>query len=184
MYTKEKLETGEARIRRIEEIYIKYGKILIAETYKNYIQEYPIAEDIVQSAFERVIKHGYNFLKFEDTEAFRLLYSIMKHEAYRVIKERKKDCLMEDIDYILENLVYADIMKEKDPEFLHLERKMVHEAIQKLPDHYASVLYLHYYYGYKFKEIASLLNISENTAIQRNYYIRRKLKEILKREGF
>lgn len=184
LYTKAKLKAEEARIRRIEEIYKKYGKILIAETYKNYIREYAIAEDIVQTAFERAIKHGYNFLELEDVEAFRLLYSIMKHEAYKVLKKGKMDYLIVSIDNILDNLVYTDIKQEHNPEFLHLERVMVHEAIAKLPEDYASVLYLHYFYGYKFKEIAVLLDISENTAIQRNHYIRKKLKEILKREGF
>lgn len=184
MLTKDKDNQEYLRIQRIESAYLKYGTILISEIQRHYFSEKQIAEDIVQTTFERVIKYGYDFAKYNDEDAFRFLYSVMKHESYNLKKKLTKDFPVEDIDQIIDNLYYTTIEADADPEFLYTERTIVREAMKKLPEDYSTILYLHYYYGYKFKEIAAFLGISENTAIQKCHYIRKKLKAILVKEGF
>lgn len=184
MFTKDNDKDELLRIRKIETAYRKYGKILVAEVQKHYFENQQIAEDIVQTTFERVIKYGHDFATYDDKVAFRFLYSIMKHEAYKLKKKEAKFSKIADVDQIMNDLSLSAIESSTSPEFLYLERTIVREAMKQLPDDYASILYLHYYHGYKFREIGDFLGISENTAIQKCYYIRKKLKQILIKEGF
>lgn len=184
MLTKDKDKQEYIRIQKIEAAYRKYGKVLISELQKHYFTEHQMAEDIVQTTFERVIKYGHDFGKYDDKVGFRFLYTIMKHEAYKQKKKLEHNFAISNIDQIMDDLTNTAIESATNPEFLYVERTIVREAIKQLPDDYASILYLHYYHGYKFKEIGDFLGISENTAIQKCYYIRQKLKKILMKEGF
>ena len=56
------------------------------------------------------------------------------------------------------------------------------EALSRLPDTYRTVLYLHYYEGYKLSEIAKMLHISSSAVTMRISRGRKELKEILKEE--
>ena len=58
----------------------------------------------------------------------------------------------------------------------------MYEALVKLPDSYRTVLYLHYYEGYTFGEIAKILHLSPSAVSMRVSRGRKELKEILKEE--
>lgn len=172
------------RLQKIEQSYEKYHQILIAEVRKNYSVNQYTAEDIVQTTFLRVIKYGKDFADLDDISAFRFLYTISKYVAYDVLKDETSDYTKEDIELIINSCADCMIDSATNPEFLYMERTIVREAIEKLPAHYATILYLYYYHGYSFKEIGLFLGIKPNTVAQRCYYVRQKLKEILVKEGF
>lgn len=184
MNTNDKNNSEQLRLQRIEYAYQKFSKTLIKEVRKHYHADQHIAEDIVQTTFERVLRYGYNFASYDDKVAFRFLYTIMRHEAFHLLEKQQNYLCTDEIEEILNKISLSAIDSGNNPELLYVERTIVSEAVKNLPPNYASVLYLHYYHGYKFKEIADFLGISENTAIQRNYYIRQKLKKILIKEGF
>ncbi len=56
--------------------------------------------------------------------------------------------------------------------------------IAKLPEKYASVIFLYYFEDYTIKEIASLLNKNENTISSILQRGRKKLKTELEKEGY
>lgn len=58
------------------------------------------------------------------------------------------------------------------------------DAILKLPKHYKDVIYLHYYEGYKVKEIADILNKKENTIHTWMKRSRDQLKDLLGGDGY
>jgi len=182
--TNDKNNSEQLRLQRIEYAYQKFSRVLIHEVCRHYHTNQDIAEDIVQTTFERVLKYGHNFASYDDKVAFRFLYTIMRHEASRLLEKQRNNLCSAEIEKILHEVSRSAINPADNPELLYVERTLVREAIKKLPPSYASILYLHYYHGYKFKEIAEFLGIKENTAIQRNYYIRQKLKKILIKEGF
>ena len=49
--------------------------------------------------------------------------------------------------------------------------------VDSLPDIYKEVLILYYEYGYKVKEIAEMLNVSESTVLKRLERARKLVKE-------
>ena len=59
----------------------------------------------------------------------------------------------------------------------------VREAIGKLPEKYAAVLYLYYYEGYNTREIGEMLGRSENTVSSLLRRGREKLRIELEEEG-
>lgn len=178
-YTNEKL-----RLAKIEQAYRDHSRILLSEILKHYTQNQAVAEDILQSTFERVLKYGYKFASFDPDSAFRFLYTIMRHVAYDTLSTQNKETLYENIDEILNEAADESVHSASNPELLYIERMVIRKAIQKLPDDYASIICLHYSYGFKYREIADLLGITENNTIQKCHYIRKKLKEILIKEGF
>jgi RNA polymerase sigma-70 factor (ECF subfamily) len=178
-YTKEKL-----RLAKIEQAYTDFYRILFSELMKHYTSDPSVAEDILQSTFERVLKYGHNFDTYDKKSAFRFLYTIMRHEAYDTIARINKETLHVNVDEILDSITNHSLESALNPEFLYLEKTVVREAVQQLPDDYASVICLYYFYGFQHNEIAKLLNITENNAAQKCFYIRKKLKEILTKEGF
>lgn len=56
------------------------------------------------------------------------------------------------------------------------------EAVNALPTKYRTVIYLHYYEGYPAKEIAAILNISQNAVYTRLARARQKLKWTLEED--
>ena len=64
----------------------------------------------------------------------------------------------------------------------NIEEQSMYEALGKLPDSYRTVLYLHYYEGYTFGEIAKILHLSPSAVSMRVSRGRKELKEILKEE--
>ena len=81
MSTNDKNAEEWIRLHRIEEAYRKFSKILIAEAHTRFLNDQHMAEDVVQTTFERVLKYGHNFASYDDTVAFSFLYTIMRHEA-------------------------------------------------------------------------------------------------------
>ena len=64
------------------------------------------------------------------------------------------------------------------------ERTELAIAIMKLPVKYREVLIFYYYEGYKIKEIAAFLGLSENTVKARMVKARKLLKEKLRSEDW
>ncbi|MBQ2769626.1 MAG: sigma-70 family RNA polymerase sigma factor, partial [Clostridia bacterium] len=64
------------------------------------------------------------------------------------------------------------------------ETGVVLEAVRQLPELDRYIVYLHYYEGYPIKQIGNLLELPEGTVSSRMSRARKKLKEILKGEGY
>ena len=58
---------------------------------------------------------------------------------------------------------------------------MIAELLKRLPDEQKTVMIMKEFEGMKFREIADVLNISENTAKSRLYYGLKALKNLLEK---
>ena len=79
------------------------------------------------------------------------------------------------IDETLENTLKCEFT-ERDNE--------IREQIERLPEKYASVIFLYYFEEYNIREIADILGKSENTVSSLLQRGRRKLKTELEKEGY
>lgn len=109
------------------------------------------AADAVQDTFYKYITKSPSFREPEHEKAWLL------RVATNISKNYRRFALMHD---------YIDIETLYD---LHREQPEYHlmEAIAKLPPDYRAVIHLHYYEGYTAKEIASILGVSQATALKR-----------------
>ena len=77
---------------------------------------------------------------------------------------------------------YEELSSDSIVSGFNIEEQSMYEALGKLPDSYRTVLYLHYYEGYTFGEIAKILHLSSSAVSMRVSRGRKELKEILKEE--
>lgn len=79
---------GKKNIKYIEELYATYSRRMFFIARK-YVQNSDFAEDVVQSAFEKVLAYPDGILKVPRDEVFYFLSTVLRHEALDIIKMRK-----------------------------------------------------------------------------------------------
>ena len=153
------LDTDEEKTK-FEKLYAKYKKLMICAAY-DILNDSQFAEDAVHEAFIRIAK---NFSKVGEIDCSRttnFVVIIVKNVARTMLeKEGKWIDLEESVEIIanenteleaIEKVVFEDLVK----------------VIDKLPAVYKETTMLFWLEGYSIAEVASILNISINTAKKR-----------------
>ena len=130
------------------------------------------AEDAVQNAFMQVIRHFEKIFQIPCDEVSFWLISIVKNEAYMILRKQKRIVPLEDWDNFANQSV--DVL-----DYIGLA-----DLFTKLPDTYRQVLEMRFLLGYSNKEIAAHLGMTESAVGTRINRGRRLLREILDKEGF
>lgn len=131
------------------------------------------AEDIIQESFANAFN---NLNKFRGDSSFgSWLKRIVINKTITFLNKKKQE--FDDIDNM--HIVSDD---NDDEDFPKIEMSKVHETIKTLPEKARLVLNLYLLEGYRHKEIAEMLNISESTS--KSQYLRAKkiLREKLTKE--
>ena len=121
------------------------------------------AADAVQDTFYKYITKSPSFREPEHEKAWLL------RVATNISKNYRRFALMH---------IYVDIETLYD---LHREQPEYHlmDAVTKLPPDYRAVIHLHYYEGYTAKEIASILGISQGSALKRLERGRAQIRKLI-----
>ena len=123
------------------------------------------AKEISQKTMSSVFK---NIKGLRDASKFKYwIYRIARNNCNSYHKNPRKVFSLEDAD------VYTMVSKEESVEdtLVNQERRtIVIEALRKIPSKQREVVVLKMYENLKFHEIATILEISENTAKSRMYY--------------
>lgn len=133
---------------------------------------YSEAEDITQEVFLALHAKPQDFESEEHMKAWLLRSAINRCRNYRLSARVRRDQPLDD-----------ELSDKLHCEFTPRDNE-IREMIHKLPEKYASVIFLYYFEEYKVKEIAKLLNKSENTVSSLLQRGRKKLKTILEKEGY
>lgn len=129
-----------------------------------YMKNKQDAEDVVQEAFLRLLKHGGDFPGLESVKAWLLVTaSNLCRDKLRRHSRRELD-----IDQFPQ-LAAPD--REED--------RRVLEAVLALPDRLKDAVYLFYYEGYEAAEIAEMLGEAPGTVRSRLFRARKLLKKRL-----
>lgn len=130
------------------------------------------AEDIIQESF---VKAFNNLDSFRGDSSFgSWLKRIVINQSISFIRSKKQE--FTDI----ENLQI--VSEEENDDVPKVDPKMIHESIKTLPEKARVVLNLYLLEGYRHKEIAEILQITESTS--KSQYLRAKqlLRDKLKKE--
>ena len=130
------------------------------------------AEDIIQESF---VKAFNNLDSFRGESSFgSWLKRIVINQSITFLRKKKQDFLE------IENIQIPSDGNEEN--FPQIDPKLVHESIKSLPEKARVVLNLYLLEGYRHKEIAEILKITESTS--KSQYLRAKqlLREKLKKE--
>lgn len=162
-------------IRKFEHIYIEYKQTMYYAAYR-ILKDRHTAEDAVHQAFLRIVNklEKIDINDCHKTKAFLVI--IAEHIAIDIYRKRKRENVL-SFDEL--EVYIAD-------ETLQIQNEEVDEifcAIERLPKNYSTVLRLKYSQGYNDAEIADILDITEGNVRQRISRAKKKLSELLGREG-
>lgn len=171
LYKNEKLlvsraASGNRQAQRF--IYEHYAPKMLS-VCRQYIRDLQFAEDVMVQGFVKVFRNLKNFRNEGSFEGW--IRRIMVREAIDFL--RKKQFVEFD-----EEKVDARSHSEADIS-TSLETEEIQALIDALPEGYKMVFVLYAIEGYKHKEIAEVLKISENTSKSQLYKARKVLQEKL-----
>lgn len=156
-------------------------KELFTEIYENNISKMfniakgilhsdELANESVHEAFLKLIKHFSKFTALGSEHQKGWIALTTKYTSLNILKKENKYVAVEN------SYLFDIIEKQQENEPTHIYEDLV-EEINNLPEKYKSVLELYYTKGYSNKEIAIMLNISVDNAMQRLSRARKMLLE-------
>ncbi|MET3292962.1 UNVERIFIED_CONTAM: RNA polymerase sigma-70 factor (ECF subfamily) [Brevibacillus sp. OAP136] len=163
----------------LEQLMHEYGDKIIQLVYL-IVKDRTMAEDITQEVFLKA---------FRDLHAFRG-ESSMKTWLYRIaINESKKYLRSWSFRQIFSTFKKDDMPEE--PEHEHVEATVIGnmtkvemaERVMALSPQYRQVIVLHYYEDLTVKEIAHVLDITEELVRTKLHRARKQFKRLLEKEG-
>ena len=167
----EKCKTYNKKAQR--ELYDVYSPVLFGICLR-YSNSKADAEDILQEGFTKIftkINH------FSDKGSFEgWMKRIVVNTAISHYHKNKKHNEVYDIDEVKETEVEG--YKFDDIEFT---REELFNTIERLPEGYKLIFNLYAIEGYKHKEIAKKLNISENTSKSQYSRAKSKIRKMLEK---
>lgn len=143
------------------EICTKYGDRLYAAAF-NITRQRQDAEDAVQEALLRLYKSDKEFESEEHVKAWLIRVTINIAKSTCTSFWHRNRVPYEDY---MEEIPFED---DSDRDLM--------EAVLSLPEKYRIIVHLYYYEGYKTREIADTLKLSENTVKTRLLQSRKLLK--------
>lgn len=158
---------GRRKQYAFEELYNRYGKAIHAFCRK-FLNDDISADDIAQETFIKFLKKAEEKAEINYVKAY--LFTTARNLCINRVKE--KEFSHKSIDDIL-------LTEKSSTEDNYELNQMIETALALIPENYRQVVILNAYHGYKYREIAELLDMPLSTV--RNHIIRgkKKLKEIL-----
>lgn len=142
----------------IQEALEKYSDMVIRIAYQN-VKNQSDAEDIAQEAFLKLIKLWPKFENHEHEKAWLIRVTINLCKNHLKTAWHRKTVAINDNCYSLSS-----------------EENEVLEVVMQLPVKFRNVIYLYYYEDYSVKQIADILERSENTICSWLFRARKALK--------
>ena len=153
---------------KFEQIYLAYRKQMYYTAFQ-ILQHDADAEDAVHHAFIKIAENIDKFFEVECPKTRSLCVTIVENKAIDIYRKRQRS-----ISIGLGELIPAT----QAPYTGTLSR-----CIAQLPPTYRHVLLLHHIHGYKYKEIAKILDLTIANALKIDQRAVAKLEKICIEEG-
>lgn len=156
----------------IDEIMNKYGQEVLQFVY-SYVNNKEVAEDLTQDIFVKCYKSLHTYKGNSNLKTWLWRIAINHCKDYLKSWYNKKVIVTED------DFTYMESQKESVEQIViqSAEDSRLASAVMNLPIKYREVIYLFYYEELSIKEIATVIEVKENTIKTRL----KKAKELLKK---
>lgn len=140
------------------------------------------AEDAAADTFERLVKYLPDCAGITDERTRCLVVRVTKCAALDIYRQNQKEMNLISID----EHAYLGASKNDIDDYLDIKnyREMLGRIISELPEIYAGVIRLRFFYGLEIAEIAKQLNISEDNVYQRIGRARKWIKNMIGDEAY
>ncbi|MFZ7755532.1 sigma-70 family RNA polymerase sigma factor [Bacillus thuringiensis] len=156
----------------IDEIMNKYGQEVLQLVY-SYVNNKEVAEDLTQDIFVKCYKSLHTYKGNSNLKTWLWRIAINHCKDYLKSWYNKKVIVTED------DFTYMESQKESVEQTViqNAEDRELASAVMNLPIKYREVIYLFYYEELSIKEVATVIEVKENTIKTRL----KKAKELLKK---
>ncbi|MFH1255342.1 MAG: RNA polymerase sigma factor [bacterium] len=140
----------------------------------SFAKDRAASEDLTQEIFVKVwkkIKSFNNKYKFKNW-----IYAIAKNTCLDYLK-KNKTINFSELNLTDDNLLFENLIAQAGTPIA--EEGDLYSAIGKLPEKHKKIVNLHYYEGFKFREIAKILKQPLNTVKSANRRALAKLKSVI-----
>lgn len=163
--------------KRVEQLYDEYKNVMFG-TALGIVKDTSQAEDIVQFAFLRIIKHIEKLSGLQNGEVKGYIVLIIKNLSIDYLRKRKSENTVpiEDMDCEGKDSV-EDIAMAK------LELGLIKDNLKIMDGKYSLPLIMKYSMGFTHAEIADMLGISTENAKVRCHRGKRMLIDAIGREA-
>ena len=152
---------GKKTIKYIEKLYEAYSRKLFCIA-KNHVKDDDLAQDVVQSVFEK---------------AFYFLTAITKNESFTLLKNEKNN---EHESLTYEDGSEGDFVEDPRDNYLQMiDLESLKQNLAALPRRHRDTILFRYVYGLKCKEIADLFRITERSVKNRCREARKLLRQMM-----
>ncbi|MBS3776604.1 MAG: RNA polymerase sigma factor, partial [Bacteroidales bacterium] len=136
------------------------------------------AEDLVQETSLKALKHRDKFVYKSSLKAWT--FTILKNTFINNYRRSRKKSTYPNQSIEHSNKHYFTASQGYNPDSIFSSNE-IEETIEALDEHFKKPLKMHYV-GYKYKEIAEILNLNIGTVKSRIYFSRKKL--VKKLQGY
>lgn len=157
------------------ELHDEYKQTMYRKAY-GILRDSSLAEDVVQESFIRILNNFDKIIKKKCPQTRKYFVNIVRSISIDVYRKRKRQ---QNLSFDEFEGTIADDFKNIDN---LLEEMTIEKYLFQLPKSYYIILSLKYDDGYTYKEIAGILNISEENVKKRLLRARNKLREILAKQ--
>lgn len=155
--------------KAFEELYIRYYQGLM-RFVMSYCGNRDMAEDIIQEVFLKLMGIGVRLGLVKNIKSY--IYSSAINKCRDFVKGERRSVSLNDA------VKYETIVSDEEKDYIDIE--IMNKFIQKLPDRQREILLLRVGSGLQFKEIASILGVSENSAKVNYFYALSNLRDMMR----
>jgi RNA polymerase sigma-70 factor (ECF subfamily) len=163
---------------KLEALYKKYNGLMYSTAFR-ILNDHQLAQDAVQMSFVKIIKNIEIINDIECNKTKGLMVIICRNLSIDLYNKRKlsNSITIEEIDELIPDYTYSideQLIKHESLIALREKIKMLHQP-------YADIISLKYFYEFSDKEIAKILDISEQNARVRLHRAKTSLIDLIKR---
>lgn len=170
---KQLIKSCQEGIKQSQYLLVKRYSAMLMTVCRRYARDDAMAKDVLQESFIRIFKYIGDYKPTGSFEAW--MRRIAVRSALQWIEKGyfKREASTEELPD--ERLSEPDV-------YHYLGTEVILQKIQELPEGYRTIFNLNIIEGYSHKEIAALLNITENTSRSQLVRARRLLQQKLNKE--
>ena len=170
------LVNSEEDRTKLEQIYIKYKKLMYYIAM-DILKDTHEAEDVVQSSIMKIANYIEKIDEVNSNKTKSLIVTIVKSTSIDIYR-RKKDKQFIDLDEV-SGRIESDELPLDDLVIRFEESEELSEKLAEIKSEYANILTLKYYHQLNDKEIAEMLDLTNENVRIRIYRAKIALKKVM-----
>jgi RNA polymerase sigma-70 factor (ECF subfamily) len=168
----EQVELARRDVEHFRPLYNKYYERIFLFVWQR-VDDEESAHDVTSQVFLKALTNLHKY-QFRGVPFASWLYRIAQSEVYNAYRKLKVQPTVQ-----MDSAGIKDMQDEMEEDVLGPYLPILSESISELPEDDISLIQMRFFEKRAFKEIAEILDITENNAKVKTYRILEKLKKIL-----